>query len=243
MQKICIIVPCYNEANRIQSHVFEDFFKNNNLSVCFVNDGSTDNTLAILESLKNKIGENCKIVNLKKNVGKAEAVRQGVISNLNDGFDYIGFFDADLSTPLSELQFFIQVSEGQLKHDIIMGSRFSRLGADITRNPQRHYIGRIFSTMASLILSLKVYDTQCGAKLFSYNIYSEVFNEKFISKWIFDIEILFRAIKLKGIVYVKSNTIEIPLNKWSEIKNSKLKIFDFIKIPLELLVIWYYYRK
>lgn len=242
MQKICIIVPCYNEADRINVDSFVDFFKSNDYHVCFVNDGSKDNTLTVLENLKNKIGSNCDVLNLTKNGGKAEAIRQGIINIIDADFDYIGFFDADLATPLSEINYFIKFCDGKLKHDIIMGSRFSRLGADIKRTTTRHYIGRVFSTLASLILNLKVYDTQCGAKLFSRKIYEKVFNDEFISKWIFDIEILFRAIRIFGLAYVNKNTIEIPLNKWSEKNNSKLKWSDFIKVPFELFVIWKSFR-
>lgn len=242
MQKICIIIPCYNEAKRLKQENFEDFFKNSNYNVCFVNDGSKDETSAILENLRIRIGENCRVINLSKNVGKAEAVRQGIVSNINEHYDYIGFFDADLSTPLDEIDYFIKFSGGKLKHDIIMGCRFSRLGADIKRTPFRHYIGRGFASVVSLFLKLSVYDTQCGAKIFSRKVYSKVFSYGFKSKWIFDVEILIRAINAFGLNFVKQNTIEVPLNRWHELKGSKLKWYDFVKAPLELIKIGLHYR-
>ena len=52
MQKICIIIPCYNEEKRLAVEKYEDFYKSSSVSLCFVNDGSTDNTLGILRKLQ-----------------------------------------------------------------------------------------------------------------------------------------------------------------------------------------------
>lgn len=244
MQKICIVIPCYNEAKRLDTNAFIEYFTNNNYKyVCFVNDGSTDNTLSVLESLKKQIGSNCSIINLKQNAGKAEAVRQGFLQNIDNDFDYIGFFDADLSTPITELDYFIDFNMGELKHDIIMGSRLSRMGAKINRKTRRHYMGRVFSTFASEVLNLKVYDTQCGAKLFSKKFYTSIFEEKFISNWLFDIELIYRSLNIYGREYVINSVIEIPLNSWEDIDGSKLKLYDFIKAPIDLIRIKNHYKK
>ncbi len=243
MQTICIVVPCYNEENRLPANDFVTYFKNNeSVSVCFVNDGSSDNTLSLLKHIQQQIGNNCTVVDLPQNSGKAEAVRLGVIENINKGFDYIGFFDADLATPLSEISYFISFCNGSLTKDIIIGSRFKRLGANVNRKPARHYIGRVFSTLASMVLKLPVYDTQCGAKLFSNSIASQIFNKPFISKWLFDIELFSRAIILYGRQAIKETVVEIPLNEWEDKAGSKIKTTYFIKAPLDLLRIRNHYK-
>lgn len=244
MQKICIVIPCYNEDKRLDTTAFIEYFSNNkNKYVCFVNDGSSDNTLTVLELLKKEIGSNCSIIDLKTNGGKAEAVRQGFLQNIDNDYDYIGFFDADLSTPISELDYFININMGELKHDIIMGSRLSRMGAKIKRKTRRHYMGRVFSTFASGVLDLQVYDTQCGAKLFSKKFYNTIFEEKFISNWLFDIELIYRSLNIYGRDYVINSVLEIPLNSWEDIDGSKLKPFDFIKAPIDLIRIKNHYKK
>jgi hypothetical protein len=121
-----------------------------------------------------------------------------------------------------------------------MGARWQRLGAEINRNTTRHYFGRFFATLASIILDLKVYDTQCGAKVIHHSLIDSITNEKFISKWLFDVEILARIIKQHGKNKTEASIIEYPLSKWTEIGGSKIKLLDLLKVPIELLHI---YRK
>jgi hypothetical protein len=147
-----------------------------------------------------------------------------------------------MSTPLSELVWFSEFSGGNLKYDIIMGSRISRLGSNIDRKMMRHYLGRIFATFTSIILKLKVYDTQCGAKVFKKEIVSDLFSAPFKSKWFFDVELLARYIKLHGHDKTYEQTLEVPLRRWIEVKGSKLKATDFLKVPLELIKIKRHYK-
>jgi dolichyl-phosphate beta-glucosyltransferase len=239
MQKICIIIPCFNEGGRIDVYQFHSFFNDLLYSDIeydfhFVNDGSTDNTLDVLMGIMNNFENSISILNLLVNVGKAEAVRLGVLNALNvGGYKYVGFWDADLSAPLTELtKMAEEIGKGEI--DILIGSRIKRLGAKIERNLLRHLMGRIFATFASNLLQLPVYDTQCGAKLFKENIASKLFHERFISKWIFDVEILFRFKIHCKMNENNFNIIEFPLNTWIDKGSSKIKILDFFNIPLDL---------
>ena len=74
----------------------------------------------------------------------------------------------------------------------VFGSRIRRLGAAITRDPLRHYFGRVFATLASMVLDLAVYDTQCGAKLFRVNDDLRRAFGHVSLRWIFDVELLAR---------------------------------------------------
>lgn len=235
MEKTCIVIPCYNEGNRLPVKVFFAYLQNSPCSLCFVNDGSTDNTLAILESIKQKFHKQVFIVDLPDNVGKGEAVRQGVLNALgSNSFDHIGYFDADLATPLEEIEYLLSHFDDTIK--IVLGSRVLRLGAVIDRSAVRHYLGRIFATLASNVLDMKVYDSQCGAKIFEVKIAQLLFQKPFISKWLFDLELLYR-LKLDNSELYYNNTLEVPLRHWEEKGNSKIKIIDFVTAPFELLKI------
>lgn len=241
--EVCIIIPCYNEEKRIDIKAFQDFLlKHNNISFCFVNDGSTDDTLKILQKFSDD-HKNAQVYNLEKNSGKAEAVRRGICHILNLQFNYIGFWDADLATPLSEIHNFLDLTKTKPQYQYITGARINRQGANIIRKWYRHYLGRIFATIASLALKMAIYDTQCGAKIFTKDMATQLFTEKFSSKWLFDIEILFRLKKTPQ--YLKKNDIiyEYPLNRWHDIHGSKLGLFDFVKAPLELLKMYLKYSK
>lgn len=234
MKKICIIIPCYNEGNRLPVEEYLLFLqKNHDVSICFVNDGSTDKTLEIIKKIQESNSENIEIITYKDNEGKAEAVRKGMLFCLSKfSNDYMAYFDADLSTPLEECYNLAK----QINNDIefCFGSRIMKIGSHIERSTQRHFIGRIIATFIDGILKLKVYDTQCGAKLFTGNLAEYLFNEPFISKWLFDVELFARMIQKYG----RENTLlkmrEIPLDKWINKDGSKVKTSYFFKLWIDL---------
>jgi len=225
---IAFVVPCYNEAKRTNFETFKSWQRDHpEVSFYFVNDGSSDNTL---EVLKNSF-DDAFLLNLSENSGKAEAVRLGMVkvSELAH-YSHIGFFDADLATPLDELPEFVKKAESGFK--VILGSRILRLGGQVKRKWYRHYLGRLFATVASSILKLPVYDTQCGAKLFDSKVLKEVITEPFISKWIFDVELIFRLRNLEAINL--NDYYEVPLSSWEDVGGTSLKWTDFLKAPFEL---------
>lgn len=235
MQKTCIVVPCFNEGNRLGVPFFLEFLKSSPHSVCFVNDGSKDNTLAIAQSIQKEYPGQVEIVNLSKNSGKAEAVRQGFSSVLeNQKYEYIGYMDADLATPFSEVDFLLSHFNSRI--EVVIGSRVKRLGSEIKRYPLRHYLGRVFATMASVTLDLEVYDSQCGAKIFRKETAKNLFSKPFVSKWFFDLELLYR---LKNIHQDNFNNIilEVPLRTWQEKGDTRINLIDFFTAPMELIKI------
>lgn len=244
MYKICIVIPFYNEEKRFPVSEFNEFYNNTeDVAFCLVNDGSKDKTLDLLNGLKLGMEERIMVHNLSINSGKAEAVRQGMLKSAGwKNFEAIGYFDADFSTPLEEVFLLYDNLKKNPSYKIAFGSRVRRLGATIERTTKRHYFGRVFSTVASLILHLPVYDTQCGAKLFTKDVIKELFHAPFISRWLFDVEIFARFIKSEGIDKVKKSMIEVPLNCWEEKGESKISFFDFVKVPLELIKIKKYYK-
>lgn len=232
MQEICIIIPCYNEGNRLPAETYTKFLEQNECSLFFVNDGSKDNTLEVLQELESAFPTKVKVIDLNRNSGKAEAVRQGFLEAFcRDRFRYIGYLDADLATPLEEIEYLLRYFDRDIA--VIIGSRVKRLGADIERDLHRHYLGRIFATMASLYLDIAVYDSQCGAKIFERQMAEELFREPFASRWLFDLELLYR-LKKKGAVQFERTILEVPLRTWKEKGDSRIKLLDFISAPFEL---------
>jgi glycosyltransferase involved in cell wall biosynthesis len=195
-----IVVPCYNEEERLQLSEFSRFFKTNNTTFfCFVDDGSTDGTKKIVADFVKKNPKRAQAVFLSFNQGKAEAVRQGIKTFFQTyDFKLVGYWDADLATPLSTIPEFIDKFRSNRELVAVCGSRILRLGASIHRSVFRHYFGRVFATIASNILKIPVYDTQCGAKLFRTEHAELIFSKPFLSCWFFDVELFARSIELMG---------------------------------------------
>ncbi len=242
MQKVCIVIPCYNEQDRLPIRDFIESYNNFSWYFYFVNDGSTDKTLEVLNNLKDGREDRIMIFNHNINKGKAEAVRSGVLMASEwSNFDLIGFFDADLSTPLYEIERLME--SFKINTQMVVGSRMKRLGANIIRNPFRHYFGRVFSTIVSFMLQIPVYDSQCGAKLFRTEFAKKAFDEKFLTPWLFDVEIFARLIILVGLKNVSNSVKEIPLVEWIEKGKSKLGFSTMIKVPFDLLKIFIYIKR
>lgn len=206
----------------------------------FINDGSKDNTIEILNKIA-KQNKNTKVLSNSINKGKAESVRLGVLALLkNEKIDTIGYLDADLSTSFEEFINITTILNSQIC--FVFGSRIQTLNSNIDRKFTRFFIGRIIATMISKTLKLKIYDTQCGCKAFNRRLGEELFKEKFISKWLFDVELFFRLLQLEGRNNIYSVAQEHPLKEWIDVGDSKVKATYFLKLFLDLIKIKKAYR-
>ncbi len=220
-----VVVPCFNEADRLDVEAFVSF-GDSAVEFLFVDDGSTDDTAGVLQRLVEVGGGRFSVLALERNMGKAEAVRQGFLEAFGRGAEYVGYFDADLSTSLSELPAFIHVLDERPEVVGVLGSRVRLLGRQVNRRLSRHYLGRVFATFASLVLKLPVYDTQCGAKVFRATEETELlFKEPFLSRWIFDVELLARFVQARRQAGVAPEPalVELPLQGWRDVPGSKLR--------------------
>lgn len=245
-----IVVPCFNEEARLQVAAFERFFSNHNyreIGFLFVNDGSRDGTLAVLEGMRAKDPERVRLLDQKVNAGKAEAVRHGLLHVLSmEGVTVTGFWDADLATPLHEIPEFLDLLTYNDSLEMIFGSRVRLLGRNIQRRALRHYLGRCFASAASIVLRLPIYDTQCGAKLFRVTpMLKKVLQTKFHSRWIFDVELIARLIaEMKGDRRALAMKMyEFSLNEWVDVKGSKVGPMDFFRAFGELAWIYFAYLR
>lgn len=215
-EAVCLVVPCYNEATRLDLGKFQAGPAR--YRFLFVNDGSSDRTA---EVIRKGLDERVFLLDLSRNVGKAEAVRAGMLHALRtpplSEAAWIGYWDADLATPLSEVEGFLRFCRSlEEPVDSIWGSRVYRLGSSIRRSYLRHLAGRLVATAAALLLGLPSYDSQCGAKLFRREIVESAFSEPFASRWLFDMELVMR---LKN-----RRVVEYPLRQWTDVPGHRSRI-------------------
>lgn len=234
MKSVALVIPCKDESRRLDDTAFLDAVRDiPYLTLLFVNDGSTDDTcdrLAFLERQSPSI----RALDLTQNVGKAEAVRTGVNWLLrNTSCEAVGFWDADLATPLSELPRFVEALERDVRREAAIGARWPHLGANIDRSVFRHCTGGVMKTLIRLVLHAPVYDTQCGAKLFRRKAAEQVFATPFRTRWLFDVELLRRL----GVHQLAETVVELPLSSWSDIGGSKFTFRESLRVFPELLKI------
>ena len=246
IQQRCVgvVIPCYNEEERLLSNAFLDYIDTNSgYHLCFVNDGSKDRTLEVLEALQKGREDFITVYNCEKNGGKAEAVRLGMLHMAKkEDLDYIGFLDADLSTDLADFDNLVKTIE-RSDFKIVSGSRIARMGANITKESARKIISLTINFIIRKILKMDFKDTQCGAKIFHKDVIDIAFGKKFVTQWIFDVEIFKRMSINFGLKQAKTMLCEQPLKRWIHADGSKLSMKDSLKIIGQLGQIAWVYRR
>lgn len=232
---LAIVVPCFNEATRLPVDRFVSFADEGAARFIFCDDGSTDATGAVLEELVARADGRAEIITLPQNRGKAEAVRTGLLRAIETGADVVGYFDADLATPLEEIPRMAAYFDDP---DVlaVTGARVQLHGLEIDRRPLRHYAGRMFATAAAVALGASYYDTQCGAKLFRRcRVLEEAISEPFHSAWLFDVELLGRLMIGAEATSGPAVLREHPVATWRDVAGSKLRASVFARAPFELM--------
>lgn len=245
---LVLVVPCYNEAKRLNPQAFLDFLAlRPSIRLLFVDDGSSDGTHDIQERVRASAPGQVSVLRLPVNQGKGEAVRLGMLEGFRAGAGLVGFWDADLATPLDAVDDFLTIAAVRPEIEVFLGSRVRLMGRDIRRQAGRHYLGRVFATAVSLSLELPVYDTQCGAKLFRVTgAMASIFDRPFGSPWIFDVEALARYLALPvgpGEAPREARIYEVAVRQWHHVPGSKLHWFDYIRSFFHLAAIHHQYRR
>jgi glycosyltransferase involved in cell wall biosynthesis len=240
---LALVVPCYNEASRLDPDAFLHFVAAHpGVRLVLVDDGSGDGTAGVLEAIRAAAPGAVTVLSLPANRGKAEAVRAGILAATAENPAVVGFFDADLSTPLAAIDDFLAVLRTRPEVEFVLGSRVLLMGRDVKRKAWRHYLGRVFATAVSHALDLPVYDTQCGAKMLRLNAATgTLFAKPFRSRWIFDVELIARYLQLPvaaGEAARRDRLYELVLPAWHDKPGSKLRWHDFARAAVELGHIW-----
>lgn len=233
---LAIVIPCWNEAHRFRPEPFVEFVDATpGALLLFVDDGSTDGTAALLGELAASRSGRVEVLTLPQNAGKGEAVRRGLLRALEGGAEVVGYLDADLAAPLGTMTLLAEVLRADPALELVIGSRVKLLGWGIRRSELRHYLGRVFATAASVTLRLAVYDTQCGAKVLrGGEVARSALAEPFLSRWLFDVELIARLRDAAGTSALR----EEPIPEWHDASGSSVRLRDFLKAPWELGRIW-----
>ncbi len=233
--KLSVIIPAYNEENRIPKTLREidKYLKEQpyEYEILVVNDGSSDNTVNIVNELKREIA-NLKLIDNKENHGKGYVVRQGMLTALGA---YRLFTDADNSTSIDQIEkMWPWFEQG---YDIVIGSRDVK-GAKLDP-PQpfiRRFIGDIFKLIRKIICGLwDVQDTQCGFKCFTAKAADDIFSLTKIDGFSFDVEALLigkhLGYKIKEVPVVWKNNLESKVR----LKSAAKMLTQLLQIRMNLL--------
>jgi dolichyl-phosphate beta-glucosyltransferase len=247
LPSIAIVVPCYDEAARLDVDAFVRFVEAEpSVRFVLVDDGSRDETRELLHALAARAPDRFEVLEQQRNRGKAEAVRAGMLRAFEGDAAMAGYWDADLATPLTEIRRFAEALLAMPERLFVFGARVQLLGRSIERSAARHYLGRVFATAASVQLGMPIYDTQCGAKLFRVTPETRaLFAEPFTVGWTFDVELIARLAHMqreRGGTPASELIYELPLHEWRDVAGSKVAGTDFIRGLWEITRIRRRYR-
>jgi dolichyl-phosphate beta-glucosyltransferase len=212
--RLSVIIPCFNEEKRITPTLnqVEAFFlsKGYPVEIIAVDDGSQDGTLKALEEFSRRATLPVKIISYQPNQGKGHAVRQGVLAAQGD---FILFTDADLSTPLEEIDGFFSVFERD-EAEVVIGSR-NLPQSQVQRPKGREIMSKGFNFLVRALVLPGIKDTQCGFKCFSRAAALAIFAKAPTSGLAFDVEVLYIALRLGYRI------VEVPV-RWNYFTGSKV---------------------
>jgi glycosyltransferase involved in cell wall biosynthesis len=243
--KIQVVVPCYDEAARLDLDAYARALRSHpGLKLLFVDDGSRDDTRSLLQAFAGEHPDRARVLALPTNVGKASAVRAGVLEAFDSAPDYVAYWDADLSTPFDELPRLVAALSSDPACEVALGSRVRLLGRSIERLEWRHYLGRVVAFFSAWALGIAVYDTQCGAKVLRVSARTRaLFEQPFDTGWTFDVELIARWLRdrrAEGDATPTRGLVEVPLHTWVHHSGSKVGAGD---LPRAFQELWRIYRK
>lgn len=227
---VSLVVPCHDEAKRLDGDAYVEYVaRHPHVQITFVDDGSMDGTDRVLEALVGRAPGQLRWFRIAPNLGKAEAVRRGMLRVLRDHPRFAGYWDADLSASLEEIQHLRRCLDRHAELVLAMGARVSMIGRRIERPLWRRAAARGLAWFCELVLDLPAYDPQCGAKLFRVGPRTEsLFQERFVGRWVFDVEILMRLRDQLGDTDLADRVREVPLEGWTEREPGHLHLHDYL---------------
>jgi len=231
-----MIIPAFNEEHRFNLRMILEEIASYDLDVIFIDDGSSDNTFILLSSLISKLkirnsNKNFELLRLTENVGKANALRQGLLHACSQKYDFAILQDMDFPYS-SENAISLMNFASQSNYLLISGARVNLLGWNIKRKVTRHWIGRIIATYISTMVGVKMYDPQTPCKIYNLKLLKDSYLTVFRTSWFSDVELIKRLpSELKNSIY------EFPMKDWRDVPAGHMKLVSFPKILKELLIL------
>jgi glycosyltransferase involved in cell wall biosynthesis len=230
--KSYLVVPCFNEASRLASSDYWIYLENHGFLLVFIDDGSTDKTVATIKGFGLQREE---VLQLTSNQGKANALRLGIrhlLTTLTTN-STITMIDADGAFQKEEIVRITELAKEKFEsgYQAVFSSRVKLAGRDIRRNPLRHMIGRLISALFALTGWRIPYDTQSGLKVFKPSAdLANTLSEPFATRWFMEIELIVRMKERNR----NFSIWEEPLMYWSETKGSKVLSVKSINIIFQV---------
>jgi dolichyl-phosphate beta-glucosyltransferase len=231
LDSLSIVIPAYNEEGRLPKTLDRilEWLPEQRLKfkeVIVVDDGSRDATAGVVDKYS-KPPSPIRLLRNPGNRGKGYAVRHGM---LDAEGEWILYTDADLSSPIEELQKLSSAAAAQ-NAVIAIGSRaVDRSLVAVHQSAFREYSGRFFNLVMRTVTGLPFHDTQCGFKLYRADAAKEVFSRQEQDGFSFDVEDLVIAKKL-GL-----RAVEVPV-RWSNVEGTKVTMGQGIRSFTDLLQI------
>ena len=212
---LSIIIPAHNEAHRLPQSLTKivDFLQQQDYTaeVWVIENGSQDNTAEVVKEFQKR--HTFIKLHQSRERGKGLAIKIGM--QLATG-EYRYMCDADLSTPIEELQHFL---DPRLKdYDVIIGSREAKGAQRIGEPLLRHLLGRVANMIIQVLAVAEYADTQCGFKLFKGHVADRIFGIQRLNGIGFDVEIIYLAQKYQYSIY------EMPV-LWYYDPDTRIRLF------------------
>ena len=227
--QLSLIIPCYEEERRLPASLarIEEYLEasGRTYEILVVDDGSTDGTARVAEAAAER-NSRIRVLRYERNEGKGYAVRYGAAEASGE---WVLFSDADLSTPIEQLEKFIPYLDQGF--DVVIGSRALAESDLRVRQPWwRERAGRLMNVCIRCASGLPFPDTQCGFKLFTRRAARDIFPQLTVNRWVFDVEILVLARKLGYQVR------DVPVT-WINSGESRVRLSHSVNILRELIQI------
>ncbi len=231
-KELSIVIPAYNEEKRIVRtlpHIIQYLNRKRiDYEIVMIDDGSSDKTYELSRKILTKNGADFNLLKNDKNFGKGYSFKKGF---LNSSGKYVLLCDADLSTPIEEVENFLKA----IKHenaDIVIGIRTQKNSPNIPIKRKkflRTLSAKSFNKLVNLLFKLNIKDTQCGFKLFKRGKCEGIIEKLITKRFSFDVEILILARK-NGLKIVEKRV------EWKDSSHSSVRLLkDSIEMISSLL--------